>query len=72
LAPDADLVGLEVINTAGERLGKVTGLIETGANAVMRVVDDVGLERLLPFVSAVIQAVDGEAGRIRVEWGSDW
>jgi 16S rRNA processing protein RimM len=38
----------------------------------MRVVDDVGLERLLPFVSAVIQAVDGEAGRIRVEWGSDW
>ena len=68
----ADLVGLEVINTAGERLGKVTGLIETGANAVMRVVDDVGLERLLPFVSAVIQAVDGEAGRIRVEWGSDW
>jgi 16S rRNA processing protein RimM len=68
----ADLVGLEVINAAGERLGKVAGLIETGANAVLRVVDDAGLERLLPFVSAVVQAVEGEAGRIRVEWGSDW
>ena len=67
-----DLVGLEVINTAGERLGKVAGLIETGANAVLRVVDDSGLERLLPFGSAVIQAVEGEAGRIRVAWGSDW
>jgi 16S rRNA processing protein RimM len=67
-----DLVGLEVINTAGERLGKVAGLIETGANAVLRVVGDDGVERLLPFVSVVVQAVEREAGRIRVEWGSDW
>jgi 16S rRNA processing protein RimM len=68
-----DLVGLEVVNTAGERLGKVAGLIETGANAVLRVVgDDDGAERLLPFVSAVVLAVDREAGRIRVEWGGDW
>ena len=67
-----DLVGLDVINTAGERLGKVAGLIETGANAVLRVVGDDGVERLLPFVSAVVQAVEREAGRIRVKWGSDW
>ena len=67
-----DLVGLEVVNTAGERLGKVAGLIETGANAVLRVADDDGAERLLPFVSAVVLAVDREAGRIRVEWGGDW
>jgi 16S rRNA processing protein RimM len=33
----ADLVGLEVVNAADERLGKVAGLIETGANAVLRV-----------------------------------
>ncbi len=67
-----DLVGLEVINTAGDRLGKVVGLIETGANAVMRVVGDDNAERLLPFVSAVVLAVEKEAGKIRVEWGSDW
>ena len=68
----ADLIGLEVINTAGERLGKVAGLIETGANDVLRVVGDDEAERLLPFVSAVVLAVEKEAGVIRVEWGSDW
>lgn len=67
-----DLVGLEVVNTADERLGKVAGLIETGANDVLRVVGEDGVERLLPFVAAVVLAVEKEAGRIRVEWGSDW
>jgi 16S rRNA processing protein RimM len=68
----ADLIGLEVVNTAGERLGKVDGLIETGANDVLRVVGEDGAERLLPFVSAVVLTVEKAAGQIRVEWGSDW
>ena len=68
----ADLVGLEVVNAADERLGKVAGLIETGANAVLRVVGEDGTERLLPFVAAVVLAVEKDAGLIRVEWGSDW
>lgn len=68
----ADLVGLEVVNGEGERLGRVAGLIETGANDVLRVVAEDGSERLLPFVAAVVQAVEKEAGRIRVEWGLDW
>lgn len=67
-----DLIGLDVINTADERLGKVVGLIETGANAVLRVLGDDSVERLLPFVSAVVLTVEKEAGQIRVEWGSDW
>ena len=67
-----DLIGLDVINTADERLGKVVGLIETGANAVLRVMGDDQVERLLPFVSAVVLTVEKEAGQIRVEWGSDW
>lgn len=67
-----DLIGLEVVNTADEKLGKVAGLIETGANDVLRVVGAEGAEHLLPFVSAVVLAVDKEAGLIRVEWGSDW
>lgn len=67
-----DLLGLEVVNSAGERLGKVGGLIETGANDVLRVCGEDGEERLLPFVSSVVLAVEKEAGLIRVEWGSDW
>ena len=67
-----DLVGLAVVNSVEERLGKVVGLIETGANDVLRVQDDEGVERLLPFVSAVVLSVDKAAGLIRVEWESDW
>jgi len=68
----ADLVGLEVVNAAGERLGQVAGLIETGANDVLRVAAADGTERLLPFVESVVLAVEKESGIIRVEWRSDW
>lgn len=68
----ADLIGLAVVNEAGEALGRVESLIETGASDVLRVVDAAGVERLLPFVSAVVLEVDKEAGTIRVDWGSDW
>ncbi len=65
----ADLIGLEVVNEQGERLGKVETLIETGADDVL-VVRDGEIERLLPFVEAVVKDVVG--GQIRVEWQLDW
>ncbi len=68
----SDLIGMAVSNTAGESLGTVKGLIETGANDVLQVVDAEGRERLLPFVAAVVLQVDREARQIRVEWGLDW
>lgn len=67
-----DLIGLQVINTADEPLGRVDGLLETGANDVLRVVSPDGVERLLPFVGQVVLGVDKENGAIRVDWGSDW
>ena len=57
-----DLIGLEVVNSLDEKLGKVAGLIETGANDVLRVLGEDGTERLLPFVSAVVLKVEMEAG----------
>lgn len=68
----ADLIGMRVVNPAGELLGKVAGLIETGANDVLRVLADDGSERLLPFVDAVVTTVDREKGEIVAEWGLDW
>lgn len=65
----ADLIGLEVVNEKGESLGRVTGLLETGANAVL-VVRDEEVERLLPFVGQVVKNVAD--GRVRVEWEKDW
>lgn len=67
------LEGLEVWTQAGERLGRVTGLLETGANDVMIVRGDRDAidrrERLLPYLPGdVITEVDIEAGRMRVDW----
>lgn len=68
----ADLVGLEVVNTHGQSLGRILGLIETPANAVLRVGDSQGAERLLPFVAAVVLEVELEQARVRVAWEMDW
>ena len=67
----ADLVGLKVVNGAGEPLGTVTALFSNGAHDVMRVDAEVG-ERLVPFVAAVVRSVDLAARRIEVDWGLDW
>ena len=67
-----DLVGLEVTNTRAESLGRVLGLLETPANAVLRVGDGVGEERLLPFVGAVVLEVDLAGRCLRVDWEADW
>ena len=65
-----DLVGLDVVNTAGEALGQVTGLLETGAHDVLEVNGE--RERLIPYVDAFVREVDLEAGRIVVDWGLDY
>jgi 16S rRNA processing protein RimM len=75
-----DLVGLDVVNTQGQAVGRVAGLIGTGANDVLRVMAESeegkegkeGKERLLPFVDAVIREVDVPGRRIRVDWDLDW
>jgi 16S rRNA processing protein RimM len=71
-----DLVGLDVVNARGQALGRVAGLIGTGANDVLRVVEEgkegEGRERLLPFVEAVVREVDTPGRRIRVDWEPDW
>jgi 16S rRNA processing protein RimM len=68
----ADLIGLDVINTHDQPLGRVLGLIETSANDVLRIGDGECAERLLPFVAAVVLEVDMAAKRIRVDWEADW
>ena len=75
----ADLIGLDVVNTHGQALGKVLGLIETPGNDVLRVGDGENAEgdgklpeRLLPFVAAVVLDVDLTARQMRVDWEADW
>ena len=69
-----DLIGLEVRNREGVALGRVAGLLETGAHDVLRVQpDDAGAaERLIPFVAAYVDAVDLAGRCITVDWGLDY
>lgn len=67
-----DLIGLRVRNKQGEDLGKVTNLLETGANDVL-VVQDGELEHLIPYVTGYyVLKVDLEAGVIEVDWERDF
>lgn len=63
-----DLIGLAVADRGGIALGTVSGLIETGPHCVLRVQEAGGRERLIPFVSAYVDAVDLPGRRIAVDW----
>lgn len=64
-----DLEGLQVVNEAGEDLGRVSHLFDNGAHDVLVARDEAGRERLIPYVVDVyVKAVDLDAGRITVDW----
>lgn len=66
-----DLIGMTVVNEAGETLGTVANLLETGANDVL-VVQGAGGEILIPFVAPVVGKVDAKGRTIRVDWSADY
>ncbi|SFE73234.1 16S rRNA processing protein RimM [Nitrosomonas sp. Nm166] len=68
-----DLIGADVINLQNEALGKIVGLLETGANDVLRIQGiNKKKEILIPFIEQVIIKVDLKLSRIVVDWGTDY
>lgn len=65
----AELEGMRVVNLAGQELGRVSYLFETGANDVLVVQGE--RERLIPFGKGIVQEVDRAAGVIRVDWDAE-
>ncbi|HUP96409.1 MAG TPA: ribosome maturation factor RimM [Usitatibacter sp.] len=65
-----DLVGLEVVDEGGGRLGTVESFFETGDTSVMVVKG--ARERLIPFIPAYVKSVDREGRRIMVDWKPDY
>jgi 16S rRNA processing protein RimM len=66
-----DLIGSEVVNVVGEKLGRVETLLETGANDVLVV--KLGTEEILiPYLEDVVLKVDREAKLITVNWNRDF
>lgn len=68
-----DLIGLRVVNRAGDELGEVREMLSTGAHSVLCVAAEGDSEqRLIPFVDAYVDTVDLAQRRIVVDWGLDY
>lgn len=66
-----DLIGCDVVNEQEQSLGKVTGLLETGAHDVLQVAH--GTQPLLiPFVDPYVVDVQTTQRRIVVMWQLEW
>ncbi len=61
-----EIIGLNVVDEAGKELGRLTEIIETGANDVYVVKAAAGSELLLPALKEVILSVDLPAKTMRV------
>jgi len=68
------LEGLTVITIDGEQLGRVKKMMETGANDVIVVQDEIDKkEILIPYVrEQVVKCVDLEKKTITVDWQKDY
>jgi len=66
-----DVLGSEVVSTAGAKLGTLDSVTSNGAQDVMVVTGE--RERLIPFVTgAIVQEVDPAARKIVVQWEPEW
>lgn len=61
-----DLVGLEVITEEGETLGRLSEVLQTGANDVYVVKRPSGKNVLIPAIKSCILNVDLDAGQMKV------
>ena len=62
-----DLIGLEVEDAdSGRRYGKLSDVLETGANDVYEITDDAGAKTLIPSIPTVILSTDVEGGVMKI------
>ena len=63
---DHQLIGLEVEDSDGARVGRVTAVEHTGGQDLLHIEVD-GVDVLFPFVSALVPVVDVPGGRLVVD-----
>ena len=61
-----EIIGAEVFTDTGEYLGKLTEVIETGANDVYEVTAEDGSEILIPVIPDCVLEVDTEKKVVKV------
>lgn len=63
------LIGLQVVSTQGDDLGRISSMLETGANDVIVIGGQSGNpDVLIPYVKQVVVDVDLAAGTMTVDW----
>ncbi len=62
------LIGLDAMNMAGERIGTLSEVLETGANDVYVIKKDDGGEELVPDVPQFIQKIDISGHKIYIDF----
>lgn len=67
----ADLLGMQVVTLAGDKLGVIDHLLETGANDVLVVQGE--RERLIPYIKGeVVRDIDMASKIMQVDWDPDF
>jgi len=66
------VIGLRAQDEAGNLLGSVTDLIETGANLVLVVTGEDGTEALYPSIPEVVIALNPDAGYVTIRPMTFW
>lgn len=61
-----DLVGLEVVDEAGKKIGILKDVLRTGSVDVYVIADEDGKENLVAAISENVRSIDMQAGKITV------
>ena len=62
-----EIIGCTVVTTEGQEIGKVTEILETGANDVWTVTPEKGKPQYIPYIEDVVKEVDIEGKKIIIE-----
>ncbi|CAC9949792.1 16S rRNA processing protein RimM [uncultured Gammaproteobacteria bacterium] len=65
-----ELTGLEVVNTAGVELGKISYMVDTGSNNVM--VINGKKEHWVPYIEPFLINIDMNTRKVLVDWDEDF
>ncbi|MFN3700357.1 MAG: ribosome maturation factor RimM [Alphaproteobacteria bacterium] len=61
-----DLIGMRVLNTAGQDIGKVNNVENFGASDLLEILSPSGEKTLIPFTDDFVEALDHEAGTLTI------
>lgn len=67
-----DILGLEVHDLTGNRLGKINDVLHTGSNDVYVIEREAEQPLLIPALKKVVREIDFAAGKMTVELQEEW